>query len=77
LEVIGHGAVTVVDGAHVKTDAYRGKGHKPLMVSGAVLHSLPAGYGYDVRARRLLTEAGAALQDATRERPSDQQEASE
>ena len=43
LQVIGRGAVTIVDGAHVKTDAYRGKGYRPLMVSGAVLHSLPVG----------------------------------
>jgi len=54
LQVIGRGAVTIVDGSHVKTDAYRGKGYKPLMVSGAVLHSLPAGYRYDLRGRRLL-----------------------
>jgi cyanophycinase len=62
LHVIGRGALTIVDGAHVKTDAYRGKGYKPLMVSGAVLHSLPSGYWYDLRGRRLL--AGAhALED--------------
>ena len=62
LHVIGRGAVTIVDGAHVKTDAYRGKGYKPLMVSGALLHSLPSGYWYDLRGRRLL--AGAhALED--------------
>ena len=41
LHVLGKGAVTIVDGRHVKTDAYRGKGYKPLMVSGAILHSLP------------------------------------
>jgi cyanophycinase len=54
LTVIGKGAVTIVDGTHVRTDAYRGKGYKPLMVSGAVLHSLPAGYRYDLRGRGLL-----------------------
>ena len=51
LSVIGRGAVTIVDGAQVKTDAYRGKGYKPLMVSGASLHSLPAGYWFDLRGR--------------------------
>lgn len=54
LSVIGRGAVTIVDGSHVATDAYRGKGHRPVMVSGAVLHSLPSGYRFDVRARALL-----------------------
>jgi cyanophycinase len=54
LQVIGRGAVTIVDGRHLKTDAYRGKGYKPLMVSGAVLHSLPSGYWFDLRTRELL-----------------------
>lgn len=54
LQVIGRGAVTIVDGRHVTTDAYRGKGYKPLMVSGAVLHSLPSGYWFDLRTRELL-----------------------
>jgi cyanophycinase len=55
LHVIGRGAVTLVDGSHVKTDAYRGKGHRPVMVSGAILHSLPSGYRFDMRGRALLT----------------------
>jgi cyanophycinase len=59
LQVIGKGAVTVVDGTHVATDAYRGKGYKPLMISGAVLHSLPSGYRFDLRGRRLLADEGA------------------
>jgi cyanophycinase len=54
LHVIGKGAVTIVDGRHVTTDAYRGKGYKPLMVSGAVLHSLPSGYWFDLRRRALI-----------------------
>jgi cyanophycinase len=78
LHVIGRGAVTVVDGSHVKTDAYRGKGYKPLMVSGAVLHSLPAGYWFDLRGRRLLAE-GEALEAGRGEKkpPEDLREASE
>jgi cyanophycinase len=54
LSVIGRGAVTIVDGSHVTTDAYRGKGYRPVMVSGAILHSLPSGYRFDMRARALL-----------------------
>ncbi|MBA3690238.1 MAG: cyanophycinase [Actinobacteria bacterium] len=54
LQVLGKGAVTIVDGRHVRTDAYRGKGWKPLMVSGAILHSLPSGYWFDLRSRSLL-----------------------
>jgi cyanophycinase len=65
LHVIGRGAVTIVDGRQVKTDAYRGKGYKPLMVSGAVLHSLPSGYWFDLRRRELL--AGPRAHAAERE----------
>jgi cyanophycinase len=59
LQVIGKGAVSIVDGAHLKTDAYRGKGYRPLLVSGAVLHSLPSGYWFDLRGRTLLSEPRA------------------
>ena len=54
MEVIGKGSVTIVDGSQVITDAYQTKGHRPMMVSGAILHSLPAGYWFDLQARRLL-----------------------
>jgi cyanophycinase len=59
LQVIGKGAVTIVDGRHVRSDAYRGKGYRPLMVSGAILHSLPSGYWFDLRSRELLAGPGA------------------
>jgi cyanophycinase len=61
LHVIGKGSVTIVDGRNVKTDAYRGKGYKPLMVSGAVLHSLPSGYWFDLRRRELMAGSHAHL----------------
>jgi cyanophycinase len=41
--------VTIVDGAKAETDAWEIQGHKPLMISGVVLHSLPAGYRFDLR----------------------------
>ena len=53
-------AVTIVDGRLVTTDAYRGKGYRPLMVSGAILHSLPSGYAFDLRSRTLMASADAA-----------------
>jgi cyanophycinase len=61
LHVIGRGAVTIVDGRQVSTDAYRGKGYKPLMVSGAVLHSLPSGYWFDLRRRELMAGSHGRL----------------
>jgi cyanophycinase len=61
LEVLGRGAVTIVDGNELTTDAHLPKGYKPLMVSGARLHSLPSGYRFDLRSRRLI-EAPAGLE---------------
>jgi len=54
LEVIGRGSVTIIDGTDVITDAFQTTGHKPMMVSNARLHSLPSGYRFDLRARRVI-----------------------
>jgi len=54
LEVIGRGSVTIVDGSEVVTDGFQTVGHKPMMVSGVKLHSLPAGYCFDLSERKLL-----------------------
>jgi cyanophycinase len=63
LEVIGRGSVTIVDGAAAETDAWEIRGHRPLMLSGVVLHTLPAGYRFDLRRRaRVKGPALVALQ---------------
>ena len=59
LEVIGKGSVTILDPAKLETDAYEAKRHRPIMISGVVLHSLPSGYRFDLRKRRLLTQLRA------------------
>ncbi len=59
LEVIGRGSITVVDGAAAETDAWDVRGHRPVMISGVVLHSLPAGYRFDLRRRHRV--AGPTL----------------
>ena len=51
MEVIGRGSITVIDGAASETDAWEVRGHRPLMISGVVLHSLPSGYRFDLRRR--------------------------
>src|SRR5690349_23153804 len=62
MEVIGRGSITVVDGARSETDAWEVKGHRPLMISGVVLHSLPAGYRFDLQRReRVLAPTLHAL----------------
>ncbi len=52
MEVIGRGSITIVDGAAAETDAWDVKGHRPVMISGVVLHALPAGYRFDLRRRQ-------------------------
>jgi len=54
LEVIGKGSVTVLDGSNLVTDAHEVARHRPLMVSGVLLHVLTSGYRFDLRSRRLL-----------------------
>jgi cyanophycinase len=51
MEVIGRGSITVVDGASSETNAWEIGGHKPIMISNVVLHSLPAGHRFDLRGR--------------------------
>ena len=63
MEVIGRGSITVVEGSATETHPWEIKGHKPLMISGVVLHSLPAGYRFDLRRRtRLATPNLHAIQ---------------
>lgn len=54
LEVVGRGAVTVVDGTHLISNAYAAKRTAPLLVSGATVHVLPAGSRFDLTARALV-----------------------
>jgi cyanophycinase len=51
MEVIGRRSVTIIDGAGSDTDAWEVRAHRPLMISNVVLHSLPAGYRFDLRRR--------------------------
>ena len=55
MEVIGRGSVTIVDGASAETDAWDVHGHRPVMISGVILHALPAGYRFDLRRRQRLS----------------------
>lgn len=63
MEVLGRGAVTVIDGAHAESDAYEVKGTRPLLVSGVILHSLPSGTRFDLAERRLLPALRAIRAD--------------
>lgn len=54
LEVAGRGSVTVLDGRQARSNAHSAKGSDPLLVSGAMLHVLPAGARFDLLDRRLV-----------------------
>lgn len=69
LEVIGRGAVTIVDGSHVITDAFQTRGYRAMMVSDARLHSLPSGYRFDLMSRTLLPFPHDAAHRGRRPRP--------
>ena len=56
MEVIGRGSVTIIDGAHAETDAWEVKGHRPVMISGVILHALPSGYKFDLRHRNRISQ---------------------
>ena len=59
LEVIGRGAVTVVDGQNLVSNAFAAKRTAPLLISGAVIHVLPAGSQFDLTSRTLLAHQTA------------------
>ncbi|HET9841518.1 MAG TPA: cyanophycinase [Nocardioides sp.] len=54
LRVAGRGAVTILDPADLVTNSYEARRSSPLLVSGVVLHVLPAGAAYDLSERALI-----------------------
>jgi len=61
LEVVGRGAVTVVDGQRVVSNAFAAKRTAPLLISGAVIHVLPAGSQFDLSNRSLIAHQTPVL----------------
>jgi cyanophycinase len=60
MEVVGRGVVTVVDGSMAVSNASTARRTDALMVSGAVLHVLPAGSRFDLVGRLLVDTAPQA-----------------
>ena len=54
LSVLGRGAVTILDPAHIVTNAYEARRSAPLLASGVVLHVLPEGSLFDLTTRTLV-----------------------
>lgn len=55
LEVVGAGAVFVVDAQHAVSDAHEARSGAPLLLSGAVVHTLPTGARFDLERRALVS----------------------
>lgn len=53
LTVVGSGAVFVVDARRAITDAHEARRDAPLLVTGAVVHSLPYGATFDIETATL------------------------
>jgi cyanophycinase len=58
VEVVGRGAVTIIDGRQMSSNAHEAARSAPLLVSGAVLHVLPAGAKFDLMSRTLIQATG-------------------
>jgi cyanophycinase len=54
LSVVGSGAVFVVDARGAVSDVPQARRHAPLLISGAVVHSLPSGATFDLHTAQLI-----------------------
>ncbi|HVF18696.1 MAG TPA: cyanophycinase [Mycobacteriales bacterium] len=54
VEVIGKGALSIFDASSATSNVDTARGSQPLLLSGVVVHSLPAGARFDLAARTLL-----------------------
>lgn len=75
LEVVGSGCVFLADGSASVSDAHLAEIGAPLLVSGVVIHTLPAGARFDLGARRLVDfhEGNLAHQLLSRPQEDDDQ----
>jgi cyanophycinase len=58
LTVVGSGIVFVVDARAAVSDAREARRHAPLLISGAVVHSLPRGARFDLHTAQLIGLVG-------------------
>jgi cyanophycinase len=67
VDVVGRGAVTIIDGQHLTSNAHEAKRTAPLLVSDARLHVLPAGAKFDLMKRALIPSAQEVDPDVAEE----------
>jgi len=54
LRVLGRGAITIIDGQNIVSNAHEARHTAPLLASGVVLHVLPAGSAFNLDQRALV-----------------------
>jgi cyanophycinase len=64
MQVLGRGAITIFDPAHIVTDAHEVQRSRPIMTSGIQLHVLTAGHAFHLGRRELVPPAGVPDDDA-------------
>ena len=63
LEVVGRGAVTLLDGTHMVSNAHEAKRNSPILASGVQLHVLPAGARFDMTTRSLIPDEAHVIEE--------------
>jgi len=63
LEVVGRGAVTILDGGHMVSNAHEAKRNLPIPASGVELHVLPAGARFDMTTRTLIPDEARVIEE--------------
>ena len=56
MRVMGKGAVTIFDGSRMVSNAYEATRSSPLLASGVVFHTLPAGTVFNLTTRQLVPQ---------------------
>jgi cyanophycinase len=74
LEVVGSGCVFVADGSQAVSDAHLAEQGAPLLVSGVVVHTLPAGARFDLAERRLISFVETHLAEQLRHQTEEDDE---
>ena len=71
LQVVGSGCVFVADGSAAVSDAHIAELGAPLLVSGVVVHTLPAGAKFDLHLRTLIGFEETNLARQLQDRPTE------
>ncbi len=64
LEVLGRGAVMIIDGSEMDSDVYAHRSSRPVTISNAIVHFIASGGHFDLELRRTIPVVSAQEQVA-------------